>query len=373
MKRRVCLLAGRFDVTLAVSNGLASWARINGPWRIEVLSAPRPDNIAWLDRAGYAGLVATSPTPDTARTLVAFATPVVSVMSSLQGLPTVNLDDRAIGAMAAEHLVSCGYRRFAYYGVSAGWSTARYAGFSEALRAVDGSCINNAHDGRWPSWDTAQDERQVRGFLQMLSKPTAVMACSDMFARVLADAASDLRIAVPDDVAIVGVDNSESLCESDEVTLSSVDVGMDRMGQEAGRVLSQLMDQGRLADPLVLTPPSAVVQRRSTDAAAFSDREVANAVRYIRETACEGITVDDVCRHISISRRQLERRFLKTVGRLPGAQIRNLRIARAKELLSETKLPFTQIALRCGYEHLSSFSSAFKEATSKTPTQWRNS
>jgi LacI family transcriptional regulator len=371
MKRRICLVAGQFDVTLAVSNGLAAWARLHEPWRIEVLSTSDPGHIDWLPRAGYSGVVVVNPASSALKSLTELACPVVCIQSPFSEVPTVNVDDAAIGAAAAQHLLDCGNRRFAFLGVNAAWSITRYEAFARTLKARQFTCMDNRVSGVWPSWGDSQSEAAVMQFLERIKTPVAVMACTDLHARVLADAAADTKRAVPEDVAIVGVDNSESLCESDHVTLSSVNPAMERVGSEAGRMLDQLLARRRLASRAQLVPPAGVVQRRSTNAAAFADPEVAAAIGVIRESACKGITVEEVCRHLSISRRQLERRFLKHVGRLPGAEIRTLRIGKARELLSETNLPLTQIAIRCGYEHLSSFSSAFREATGKTPSGYR--
>lgn len=371
MKRRICLVAGQFDVTLSVSNGLASWARLHERWRIEVLSSSDPGNLGWIERAGYSAVIVVNPGPEALVALSAFNCPVVCVQAPPSRLPTVNVDDDAIGVAAAEHLIECGYRRFAFFGIEAEWSRARHRAFHRTLAKRRLDCLDNRVNGQWPTWNTSQSADHALAFLNAVRCPVAVMACGDLHARVLADAAADAGRSVPDDVAIIGADNSESLCESDVVTLTSIDPGFERLGIEAGRMLDTLLSGRTPSRTLCKVAPVGVVARKSTNAAAFADIEVAAAIRHIREGACEGITVDEVCRNLSISRRQLERRFLKHVGRLPGAEIRNLRIARARELLTETNLPLTQIAVRCGYEHLSSFSSAFREATGKTPSEWR--
>ena len=231
----------------------------------------------------------------------------------------------------------------------------------------------NSRERVWPSWNDAQQDRPVRAFLRKLGRPAAVMACNDLMARVLADACADLKLIIPDEVALVGVDNSESLCESDQVTLSSVDPDLERLGHEAGRLLHDAMQRRSAKPPTVLVPPRGVTQRRSTNPAAFDDPEIAAAARYIRESACDGITVEDVCKRLSISRRQFERRCLAVLGHLPGEEIRRLRIARAKDLLVNTNLSLTQIALRCGYSHLSSFSAAFHQSVGRPPSEFRKS
>ena len=134
-KRRICLLAGQFDVTLSVSNGMAAWSRVHDSWRIEVLSSPDAHNISWLERAGYGGIVAVSAGDEMQQELRRLKCPAVCVQVATPGtLPTVNVDDRAIGAAGAEHLLASGYRRFAYYGIDSDWSRRRFEAFAEALR-----------------------------------------------------------------------------------------------------------------------------------------------------------------------------------------------------------------------------------------------
>lgn len=369
MSRRICLLAGRFDTTLLVSNGLAAWSRVHRPWRIEVLSQADPQNIGWLGQ-GYLGVIAVEPAPAMQRALAQLGCPVIAIGGDASIIPTVTLDDAAIGRAGAEHLLSIGRRQLAYYGLPGPWSLQRFRGFEQTLREKGIDFTTNQRDGHWPTWNDSQNEQEVRRFLQSLRTPTSIMACCDMLARVLADTCGEMGLQVPEDVAIVGVDNAESLCESDRMTITSVDTALEHAGQEAGRLL-ELRISGKTVPQLTTIPPRSVVQRRSTDPSALSDPEIGAAVRFIKEHACEGIGVEDVCRHVAISRRQLERRFVAQLGRPPGDEIRTVRIARARELLALTNLSLTQIAIRCGYEHLSSFSAAFRDQTGLAPSQYR--
>ncbi|HEX2972081.1 MAG TPA: substrate-binding domain-containing protein [Tepidisphaeraceae bacterium] len=370
MKRRICLLAGQFDVTLSVSNGLAAWSRQHQSWRIEVLSHPDARNITWLARAGYAGLVAVDAPLEMQKQLALTRRPCVCVQSAAGPLPSILVDDLAIGRLGAQHLYDSGYRNMVFYGIDASWSRQRHDAFAATLASRSLDCRTNQSQDRWPDWNSSQDERQVKGFIKSLPRPVAIMACSDLLARVLADACGELHLNVPADVAILGVDNSSSLCESDQVTLSSIDPDLERLGHEAGRLLSAILSRSPVRQPIYI-PPHGVIQRRSTNAAAFDDVDVARAMRFIHENACDGISVDDISRHLSVSRRQLERRFAKCVGELPGAQLRKARLTRARELLADTTLSLTEVALRCGYDHLSSFSAAFSDYVGVPPSQFR--
>lgn len=204
-----------------------------------------------------------------------------------------------------------------------------------------------------------------------LPRPAAVVAFSDFAGRLIADQCVAMSLKVPDDVAVIGVDNAESVCESGAVELPSVDPDLERIGFEAGRKLDALIC-GRAVARVTCVPPRGVVRRRSTDPSA-QDPLVASAIRYMRETAFEGGSVESLCDHLNVSRRHLEKQFAAATGRTPGEQFLHLRLIRARDLLLATNLSVTQIALRCGYGQVSSFSAAFHREMGMSPSEFRKS
>ena len=120
-----------------------------------------------------------------------------------------------------------------------------------------------------------------------------------------------------------------------------------------------------------LITPLGIAERQSTDVLAVDDREVAGAVRYIREHACEGINVSDVLRAVPLSRRVLEQRFQRWLGCTPREEILHVRLGRVKQLLGETELPLYLVAERTGFEHVEYLSVVFKRETGQTPSAWR--
>lgn len=375
MRPRICFLAGRFNATDAILVGLAAYSREHGPWRLEVKPATDSAILASLKRAGYAGIISSLRTAQVTAALKTVACPVVSVGSErlAETTPCVLIDDLAVGAMAAQHLMDLGYRHFGFFGLDMPFGRNRFAGFARALKKRRLTCLANYANPRretWHDWDGCQNERRVRAWLGELKTPSGVMACSDFMARLLVDVCGSMGLHVPEDIAIVGVDNNLSHCESDAITLSSVDPDSPRMGYEAAGILDRLM-RGEPPPAPVVVQPRALVQRRSTGQFAFADPEVSAAMRYLHANACEGIGVDAVCRHISISRRQLERRFRAAMQRSPGEQIRRLRMTRARDLLLRTALSLTDVSTQCGFEYLSHFSTAFKQFFGTNPRKYR--
>lgn len=373
--KRVCVLLGQFSGDTPLLQGISAYSREHGPWHLELRVAAGQIGASVYGYGNFDGMVAAG-VHNTEQIMRAVPWPVVSADSApaRANVPSVSIDDRAIGRMAGEYLVSCGYRRFAYYGVQEGiWSYERFAGFRSAISKKQALLVPNTIGGgsQWPSWLQASDPAYASQFVANLIPPTAVFACNDIMARHVANACVARDMHVPGQIAILGVDNDLAFCESDDLTLSSIDRDMQRVGYEAAAMLRQLIAGKKPNHLQLLVRPRGVVARRSTDPAAFEDAEIAAAVRYIRTNACAGIDVPSICRTIPISRRELERRFRAATGHSPGEEIRRVRMDCARELLTTTNLPMSEICIRCGYEYLPSFSSAFHREVGMTPTQYR--
>jgi LacI family transcriptional regulator len=179
-------------------------------------------------------------------------------------------------------------------------------------------------------------------------------------------------VAVPDDVAVIGVDNEEVLCELSDPPLSSVVPNAERIGYEAAALLDRLMSGKRARPEPTFIGPLAVVARRSTDVLAVQDRQIAAAVRFIREHACENIDVGDILRVVPLSRSTLERRYESILGRSPKQDILRFRLNRAKQYLTETDLTLDAIAEKVGLEHTEYLGRIFKKKFGLTPAKFRS-
>ena len=211
--------------------------------------------------------------------------------------------------------------------------------------------------------DAANDSRGPR----RLPKPAGVFAAYDIKGRQLLDACRDAGVAVPEEIAVVGVDNDELLCGLATPPLSSVIPNTRRTGYEAARLLDRMLQGEEVPPEGHFIPPLGVHARQSTDILAVEDREIAAAMRFIREQACDGITVEDVLRAVPLSRRVLERRFRAVVGRTPHEEILRLRLDRVKQLLAETDLSLERISTLAGFAHPEYMSVAFKREIGVTP------
>lgn len=352
------------------------YMRAHDPWSIflderELLAAP-PD---WLLDWDGDGIICRPTTPALAQALHEQRLAVVDLNDRYGdlGLPHIGSDMPAIGRTAAEHLLERGFRNVAYCGFSDElWSAERFTGVNEAVRShgIICSTFNSPWNGlRAHRW---QDERDhIASWLQQLPRPLGVVACNDVRGHHVLDACRMLNVAVPEEVAVVGVDNSETFCELCDPPLSSVLPNAERIGFEAAALLSRLMAGQPPSDGALRIAPKKVIVRQSSDVLAVDDPIIAVALRYIREHAHEGISVADVLEHAPLSRSTLERSFRRFLGHSPQEEIRHVRLKKVKQLLIDTDWPLARIAELTGFEHPEYMMVQFKRVVGQTPSQWR--
>ena len=336
---------------------------------------------AWLKTWNGDGLIVRIETRALAEAVCKLGVPAVDVRGSVPGLdiPLIDTDDLAVAELALEHLRERGFRHCAYCGfVGANYSDRRSQWFKESAARAQVSC----HVYRPPQSvsDAGTIEHEKRGllfeedlgrWLAGLPKPVGIMACNDIRGQQVMKACRQLGLLVPDEVAVVGVDNDEILCELSDPPLTSVVPNTLRIGYDAAALLDTMMQGHKPAIQSRLVPPSGMAIRRSTDVMAIPDRAVASVLRFIREHACDGIHVPDLVRVAAISRTMLERRFARLVGRSPKAEILRVQLDRARQLLAETDMPLTSIAECAGFKHPEYFNAIFRLKLGVSPGRFR--
>lgn len=352
--------------------GVIAYIRAHDPWSIWLPEQRRGESPPkWLARWRGDGIIARIETAAIARAIARTGLPVVDVSAArpLPTVPWVETDDAAIARLAAEHLLERGFRRLAFVGDDRfNWSRFREAAFAESCRQADVSYQafrpRRSATGR-------DDQRALAAWLQRLEKPVGVFACYDIRAQQVLDVCRALDLGVPEQVAVLGVDNDPLLCNLCTPPLSSVAPDARRTGYVAAELLDQMIAGAAVPPRAHLLPPLGVETRQSTDILAVEDPEVAAALRVIRERARDGITVQDVLREIPVSRRVLEAKFRKLVGRTPHAEILRVRLHRVQQLLLQTDLPIADVARRAGFDHAEYLTVAFKRELGLTPSEFR--
>lgn len=363
-----------------VLRGIADYLEQVGPWSmfVDQYAVAQLDE-AWLKRWRGDGILAYISNEAAARRLARSKIPVVDVAGSVrfQGLARVVADDRRIGELVGEHFLERQFRRFAYVGpsgtVGESWpDESRFAGF---IRTVGGDCCDRyvypRNPGSLSGWE--QEQQKLAKWLTRLERPLGVMAYSDVQAREVLDACSRVGLSVPEEVAVVGVDNDEELCRLSRIPLSSVASNPQKIGFEAARMISRLMsgDGPPFEASEVIVQPRYVVTRRSSDVTAVDDLVVARALSYIHQHASEPISIDDVARAVGLPRRSLYRRFADSLDRTPHQELQRARFQRVRRLLAETELPIAEVAHLSGFESGAYLCTCFKRIQGSTPGEFR--
>jgi LacI family transcriptional regulator len=294
--------------------------------------------------------------------------------------PSILTDNAAVSRLCFAHLKERGFRHFAYCGFNgADYSDERRDGFVEAVARANLHCHVYAETHPPAKADTAQyeglgqkDGAQMANWIKKLPKPVGLMACNDMRGRQVLDACRAIGVSSPEEIAVIGVDNDDVLCNLSDPPLSSVVPDTARIGYEAAVLLAQMMAGKKTPVGEIFIEPGHVVTRRSTEVLAMEDRQIAAAARFISEHAFEGIDVSDVLRAVPMSRSTMDRRFVKILGRSPKGEILRVRLNRVKQLLAETDFPLSLIAEKVGMEHVEHLSRIFKNRIGVAPSEFRS-
>lgn len=352
--------------------GIADYARHHGPWAF--YWEPGGLEKAWpqLKTLGADGIILRD--MEQLDEVLAHGLPAVVVGHSKREIPgfaNVITDSHAIGALAAEHLLNCGFRQFAYCGFAdIPWSVLRGESFSQHLAKAGYKTHFYAAQSR-PQPSGWSGERNLADWLHSLPKPLAIMACNDDLGEQVIEACKIAGLHVPDQVGIIGADNDELVCDLSDPPMSSVAINFQRAGYQSAAVLDGLMRGRRVRHRKIIVPATHVVPRRSTDIVAVDDPQVAQALRFIRDHAREVISVPDVARAAGLSRRVLEKRFQSLLRRSVLREIRRVRVSQICRMLVETNESISQIGLALGYagtEHLARY---FRQEKHMTPLAYR--
>lgn len=301
--------------------------------------------------------------------LLALGVPVVNASSSELKLPLPRIvsHDTQVGRLAADHLLERHYHHIAFVGyMGRGFSERRRLGFRERLAEQGMSC----HEP--PETTGSRDPRFLK-WLTGLPRPLAIFCANDTRARQVATYAEEVGLRVPEDFAILGVDNDPFECEAAGLPISSVEIAGERIGELGIEHLLVAVREEKALAPELLVPPIRVIARRSTEFTATADHEVGLALAEIHRAVQSGERprIDRIADRVFVARRTLERRFRKELGRSVRQEIERVAINRATHLLLETDWPVKLVASKCGYREPRRFSEAFNRIHSMTATSYR--
>ncbi len=377
MKRVALLIETSRSYGRDLLRGVKRYAVEHGPWsmftEIRDLESRPP---LWLKRWNGDGILVRSGNEAIASAVNRVGVPAIELRSTRRSgsFPFVGVDNEVVGKMVAEHFVERGFRHFAVYTLDTeDFFATRRESFISALQARGFQCseFRQAGKSERPSqWE--QQQTKLARWLLSLAKPTGVLACTDQLGCWLLDACARAGIRVPDDIAVVGAENDETLTSLSSPPLSSVQFAGERSGYEAASQLDMLMNGQTLKSDRTYIAPIAVITRQSSDVVAVEDPLLAMALRVIRDQASNGLTVDELLKQVPISRSSLERNCRKVLGRTPNEEINHCRIGRVCELLRDTELSLEAIADRTGFQSAQYLVCLFKKMRKVTPGQYRS-
>jgi LacI family transcriptional regulator len=358
-----------------ILRGVARYVREHEPWSLYHEPHGLEESIPqWIRRWKGDGIIARIQTRRMAQELAASGIPVVDVLGVIPDLPfpLVHVDNPAIARIAAEHLLERGFRQFGYFGIDENWSDQRYAGFRAAVERVQREVpiyrLPRDSTGR-RSWE--RSENKLSRWISALPKPAGVMVCSDQRGQQFLEACRRAGVSVPDEIAVVGVDDDEPLCDVCLPPLSSVDPGHLSVGYEAAALLERLLKGAASPKEPVLLKPNEVFTRLSSDVLAVPDPAVSSALRLIRDQAHLRVRVDSIAREVGLSRSALQRRFRALLNRSIHQEILNARIKYARELLTKTDLTLAAVSEKSGFGAQEYLGACLKQRLGKTPAQVR--
>ncbi|MCS7304776.1 MAG: XylR family transcriptional regulator [Thermoguttaceae bacterium] len=361
--------------------GIIRYAREHGPWSFYISPGDFEQALPKLHRWGGTGIIARIETPQIERAILQTRLPVIALDLSEEQLAPGNPLSRICevysgsqkaAEMAAEYLLELGFRQYAFVGIANRiWSKRREEAFVKRIHQAGYPVYVYPTPPQDQTAEWAQDQLRLARWLQELPKPIGLMACNDDRGREVLEAARGAGVYVPEEMAVIGVDNDELLCELADPPLSSVALNTEVGGYRTAALLDDLMHGRRRRAQRIEVEPLGVISRRSTELTAIEDPEVAEAVRFIRSYFDQPIRVEDVVSHVALSRRNLELRFRRYLGRTIHAEILRCRLNRAVQLLQMTDWPIPQVAEATGFSSHTYFAAVIRRYLGTSPLQYR--
>ncbi len=361
-------------MTRSLVRGIVRYSRNQGSWLFHLHVNPDEVTPSQIKKRFYPDGIIMRDRVENLKLLELELPTVVMVadLSPQQGVSNVITDDAAIGKKAARHLIERGLEHFAYFGDDKPWSRKRLENFKRVL-ASNGfrAKVFIQPASQFEQSLTKTDLDLIAEWLVSLPKPVALMAAHDECAQKILNVCKTLEIEVPTDVAVIGVDNDELICDLTDPSLSSIATDAERAGYEAAKVLARQMSRREKDGKNIFIRPLYVVPRQSTDILNVEDEAVAKAIHCIRTHAREIIQVSDVVEAAGVSRAALYKRFHKSIGHSISSEIRYVRANEIARLLVETNMSISKIALSMGYRNTAHVARFFRHEKGLTPVEYR--
>lgn len=366
-----------------VLRGIARYAHVHGPWSFFVTERELHAGIPQVLKTWRGdGIIARIETRQMAERLLRLGCPVVDVLGqeNFPGIPSFDTDAVAVARIAVNFFAKAGFRHLAFIGYSGiPFSDRRQAAFTR-LVAEQGrpvSFFSSTPARRRPRHIQAVEqegittEQAIARWLRKQPRPLGLLACNDVCGQQVLNACREHGLRVPEEIAVLGVDNDDVLCNLCAPPLTSIAPDTERLGYEAAATLHRMMAGESGGSTRTLVTPGRLVERASTDTVASDDPVIVMALRFIRDHVGEGIAVKDVAAHLGRSRSHLENRFRESLRTSVRSEIMRLRLSRVCDLLQETQLGLDHVAAKAGFATAAHLCRVFQDHFHLTPTAYR--
>lgn len=361
-------------------HGVAMYAKENGPWSFHITPGDYKQVVPLKHWKGD-GIIARIADNEVASAVLKAGVPTIAlgltdsqlmVKSPLSKLSEVSSDPTQISRLAADHLLERQLTSFAYVGsADRAWSERRGTAFSNYLSEIGYEAVFYQQPKQPSKQQWEREQNILAKWLDGLPTPTGVFACDDYRGRQVIEACQLAGLKVPTQIAVIGVDNDEVVCELADPPMTSIAVDAKSAGYHSAQLLDNLM-KGRFRKPRrIVVDACGVIARASTDLFAIDDEEIGRAMQTIRDSVGRDISVDEIVEQTSLSRRSLEKRFRETTGRSILEELQLVRLERAKSLLRSTSHPVSAISKMVGFKSTSYFLQFFKSRVGTTPRRFR--
>jgi LacI family transcriptional regulator len=390
MKEKIKIAFAHDNITpraQGIMAGIAEYTHKKGDWQLIIWPDNSRESLSFLKQRGCKGAFVSTQTARQAKELLQIGIPVIAIstLQKMLALPFISANSEQVAKLACEYFLKKKFRNFAFFGLTeARWSRERMEYFSAYLSRA-GHEIHVFKKEQipitkdfisfvklWIDTTLTQRQQELVKWLKQLPKPIAILASCDILACHLSNAVKEADLSIPDEIAILGIDNDQTMCNICDPPLSSIALNYKKAGYSAAKLLERIISgQTSMRGQRIDIEPTHVETRGSTDIFAIDDPDVIQALKYIKKNSNKPLQVNEVASQVYISERSLQSKFQKMLGRSVHEEITHAHLEIAKAMLVETSLPIDEIASRSGFHYTSNMRRAFKQFTGLLPQKYR--
>jgi len=374
--------------TQGIMAGITEYIRDKGDWQLIIWADTSIESLLFLKERGCQGAFANIKTSTKAQQLLQLGMPLIAfnTLQNMLTLPYISADSDQVAKVAYEYFRSKKFTNFGFFGLTeARWSIERMECFSKYVEQGGGRVHVYQEGGQLPITNEAvplpklwidmilnKGQQQLVDWLVNLPKPIAILVSNDILACHLSNVAGEAGLNIPDEIALLGINDDQALCNLCNPPLSSIGFNLKKAGYDAARLMDEIISgKEKVQGQWIRIQTASVKERGSTDIYAVEDEDIIKALKYIRANCSSPLQVEDIADHICISKRTLQMKFQKALGRSIHDEIIKAHVEVAKALLIETNLSIENIALRSGFHYSSNMRRAFLDLTGMLPHKYR--